>query len=305
MPGGGSRPGEHRGGRQKGVPNKLTLAMRGEQFITSTKANDPISVDILENLMRVFMAIAKKYAPEPSENPPVLDGKPESESALLAWNMRLAHFERWAIHARDTAARLAPYETPTLRALAVSNMREADDDDDGLILHTVEEVRDHLITKGVPPDHFARALLGPPQTIVDIEEQEQEQKQKAAAEKAEIAWLNLPDNRTRPGRKQTRRLTQHRPGRAFEGTNGSSFSGRQRGQPHRATGTLPRYCRRQRQEQQAASTTTSTTQGWRHYRACAEAGEAEPCRRAIRRFGTTTDRTRWIASSGISWRWPC
>ena len=32
-------------------------------------------------------------------------------------------------------------------------------------MHTIEQVREQLILRGVPPDQLARALLGPPPMI--------------------------------------------------------------------------------------------------------------------------------------------
>src|SRR5262245_61250470 len=111
MPRGGSKPGERRGGRKKGTPNKATLekALIAERDLTEAKAHRrPLGKEVLEHYMHIFAEIAdSERAAVLAENP---ENSPEHE----------ARFERFARYAVDCAHKLAPYQSPTFRAVVVA-----------------------------------------------------------------------------------------------------------------------------------------------------------------------------------------
>jgi hypothetical protein len=49
-------------------------------------------------------------------------------------------------------------------------MTDSDDDEDVVVLHTIKDVREQLLLKGVPPERLARALLNEPPTMIEHEE---------------------------------------------------------------------------------------------------------------------------------------
>ena len=96
----GARPGERRGGRAKGTPNKMTvekmrLAMLAVADTGSTKA-----VDVLGRVISEAYAMCQKYGPTGSEY----------DDELYRKYLRLT---------AETAGRLAPYQTPQLTTLRV------------------------------------------------------------------------------------------------------------------------------------------------------------------------------------------
>lgn len=174
MPRGGSRPGERRGGRQKGTPNKrsLRLGLRAEAELTQARAAARadgkellLAKDVLDNLMAVFLTIARRYAPQPGEAPPAPPEDRADEAAVRrweeetrAWERRIARFERWALHARETAAKLAPYQSATFRAIAIAPLRDERPEGEVEVIHTMEQLREQLVIRGVPPEQLARVL---------------------------------------------------------------------------------------------------------------------------------------------------
>jgi hypothetical protein len=97
----GARPGERRGGRAKGTPNKMTvekmrLAMLAVADTGSTKA-----VDVLGRVISEAYAMCQKFGPTGSEY----------DDELYRKYLRLT---------AETAGRLAPYQTPQLTTLRVS-----------------------------------------------------------------------------------------------------------------------------------------------------------------------------------------
>jgi hypothetical protein len=102
MSGGGSKPGERRGGRQKGTPNKATVerVLRAERAVAESKAaGRKLAVETLDHYMHDFLAIAAGFREHGD----------------------LAAFERWAVLAVQTAKDLAPYQSPKLSAVVVGS----------------------------------------------------------------------------------------------------------------------------------------------------------------------------------------
>jgi hypothetical protein len=118
MPRGGSKPGERRGGRKKGTPNKATLekALVAEHDLAEAKANGRrLGKEVLDHYMHVFAEIAD------SERSAALSDKPENSPE------HESRFERFARYAVDCAHKLAPYQSPTFKAIVVAPAEQASD----------------------------------------------------------------------------------------------------------------------------------------------------------------------------------
>jgi hypothetical protein len=111
MPRGGSKPGERRGGRQKGTPNKVTAeqALIAERVLAKAKVSGRrLGKEVLDYYMHVFAEIAD------AERAAALTEKPENARE------HEARFERFARYAIDCAHKLAPYQSPTFRAIQIA-----------------------------------------------------------------------------------------------------------------------------------------------------------------------------------------
>lgn len=118
MPGGGSKKGERRGGRQVGSLNKKTLerealllreaeARRAANAVAEHKAaNRKQGREVLYEFMMMFGGMAALYQP----NPPTHDRNP---------NENEERFRTYASLACDQAWRLAHWEAPKFKAIAV------------------------------------------------------------------------------------------------------------------------------------------------------------------------------------------
>lgn len=127
----GSKPGERRGGRPKGVPNKKTIerleaerierqvqselarrlkdADRAEKALEAAKARGKkLAKDVLAELMEAFYGVAAMYQPIPAGQiiPP---GRTPNEDK----------FEKWGRLTGEIAGKLAPFQSPTFRAIQV------------------------------------------------------------------------------------------------------------------------------------------------------------------------------------------
>lgn len=111
MPRGGSKPGERRGGRQKGTPNKVTAeqALSAERVLAKAKVSGRrLGKEVLDYYMHVFAEIAD------TERAAALTEKPENARE------HEARFERFAKYAIDCAQKLAPFQSPTFRAIQIA-----------------------------------------------------------------------------------------------------------------------------------------------------------------------------------------
>ena len=129
------------GGRAKGTPNKATVerALEAERALQKARANArPLAKEVLDNIMGICMNMAKRYASEPDEKP-----NPE----------KLNEFERWLKNALDAARWLAPFQSPTIKAILlpdqhlglVMELKSSD------LMKTIEE-------RGLPASVFGRDL---------------------------------------------------------------------------------------------------------------------------------------------------
>lgn len=106
---GGSKPGERRGGRQKGVPNKRTVLKREfveEQVRQIRQEGKKLPSEVLHDFMMLFMGMASHFQPRaPGQTP-----NPNEDRDL---------FYKSVDYVLEFATAAAPYFSPKLRALAV------------------------------------------------------------------------------------------------------------------------------------------------------------------------------------------
>jgi hypothetical protein len=96
------------GGRKKGTPNKATLekALAAEAELQKAKEEHrPLAKDVLDSLMGTFVNAALPYQPTKGQRM-----QPEQAD----------NYERWARLAMECAKALAPYQSPTFRAIVVA-----------------------------------------------------------------------------------------------------------------------------------------------------------------------------------------
>jgi hypothetical protein len=102
----GSNPGEHRGGRAAGTPNKFGI-VRAERLIAEGKK--PPAEELLSNAEKC-RAMAVFFAP----TRPNADGKEEPNPDHIE-----ERYGYWLAQERDALARAAPYFSPRLSAIAM------------------------------------------------------------------------------------------------------------------------------------------------------------------------------------------
>jgi hypothetical protein len=145
----GAKPGERRGGRQKGTRNRAELernliarnvaaamqAMNGErrlleakseaeaiaaekQIVEAKRKQIPLAKDAMATFLGIFMSRASFYnskgvEPDPADSTgkTLRDKNPHANESK---------FEKWAMRAVETAKALAPYQSPTYRAVLVA-----------------------------------------------------------------------------------------------------------------------------------------------------------------------------------------
>jgi hypothetical protein len=118
----------------------------------------------VEREHRKMQIVARKKgedAPKPTDADLSYDPKPEVQE-MRDWKRN--QFKMWANLAAAWAADLAPYQSPTFRAISISPVQD-DRPKGSVVMHTIEQVREQLILRGVPPDQLGRALIGPPAVI--------------------------------------------------------------------------------------------------------------------------------------------
>jgi hypothetical protein len=111
MPKGGSKPGERRRGRRKGTPNKATIekALIAARTVGEAKTSGKkLAQEVLEDLMHTFVSMAEHYKPTPPE---AEQQNPHADESM---------FVQYAKHVIDCAKSLAPYQSPTFRAVVVA-----------------------------------------------------------------------------------------------------------------------------------------------------------------------------------------
>jgi hypothetical protein len=127
-----ARPGERRGGRIKGVPNKTTIAALNKQKIIEKIAKETgtptavatavlakaadcrkLAMEELEEALPIIKSVVAHFQKAPFEA--VQAGGKATKATKAQWN----DFQDWLKLFLDTCVRLAPYQSPTFRAIAV------------------------------------------------------------------------------------------------------------------------------------------------------------------------------------------
>src|SRR5262245_7775867 len=122
----GSKPGEHRGGRQKGSLNKLPKGERALVKLDAAEAQvralraeglplDTLGKDRLTELDAWAHSMAQQFAPKKDEKTGRMERENEGDEARFMRFMKLCG---------EYAAARAPYESPRLAAVAVANKGE-------------------------------------------------------------------------------------------------------------------------------------------------------------------------------------
>lgn len=103
----GSKPGERRGGRKKGVPNKATKAREAEIAKKRAAEGQQLAKDVLAAAMNAYLTLADKY--DPASGNQIGDE---------------AKFDRYLSKAAAIAADLAPYESSKLQSTTIIGDRD-------------------------------------------------------------------------------------------------------------------------------------------------------------------------------------
>ena len=103
MPRGGSKPGERRGGRQKGTPNKLSIGRMKAQLAVSAPEFDPY--DQLEIIAKTFLERARAERRRDKPNMRLVDDLLDRAARVLRY--------------------MVPYTRPRLTAMKVSGDQDA------------------------------------------------------------------------------------------------------------------------------------------------------------------------------------
>ena len=113
-----AQKGQRFGGRTKGIPNKKTIeaAEKMRRDLVDAKVSGrKLAKETLDDLVVVFMGMTAAYQPAPAGQ--VKPGANEEK------------FEKWARLAMEAAKALAPYQSPTFRAIVVAPPPQEQDDE--------------------------------------------------------------------------------------------------------------------------------------------------------------------------------
>lgn len=97
----GSKPGERRGGRKPGVPNKVTLFREAETVAKQHASGMKLGKEIMQEAANYFLNLAAKYQ--------IIGDTPDEKK-----------FHEYLKTAALIAKDLAPYESPRLATITVS-----------------------------------------------------------------------------------------------------------------------------------------------------------------------------------------
>jgi hypothetical protein len=105
----GSRPGERRGGRKSGIPNRSTTERL--EIARLAAAQGKLGKEVLEELMVLFKDMALELQPESRE-----------AKRFAAWlkSSKEAQFHKYASLAVKAAKDLADFQSPKFKAIEVS-----------------------------------------------------------------------------------------------------------------------------------------------------------------------------------------
>jgi hypothetical protein len=120
--------------------------------------------------MEYFIGIAFKYAKayELTDADLSYDNRPDIKEER---DWKRHQFQVWARLAMSWAADLAPYQSPTFRAISISHQTDDSQKDRGTtVLHSLDQVRQLLLSRGVSPEQFGRALIEPMPPLIEHED---------------------------------------------------------------------------------------------------------------------------------------
>jgi hypothetical protein len=110
----GVKPGERRGGRKKGTPNKATRerALLAKRVLEEQRGQPgrKLAREVLDDFMHLFTGMAAVYQPLPPGAVPGAHQQPDERKFL-----------EYAKLAIDTAAQLAAFQSPKLKAVLTTN----------------------------------------------------------------------------------------------------------------------------------------------------------------------------------------
>jgi hypothetical protein len=119
-----------------------------------------LAKDIIEEFMQTALQYARHYALDEKDL-----GFSDVEATQDKRDWKRNQFKGWARLAVAWAADLAPYQSPTYRAISISTKDDSRKDRGTTVLHTIEQVKEQLLLRGVSPDQFARALMQKPKLL--------------------------------------------------------------------------------------------------------------------------------------------
>lgn len=110
----GAAPGERRGGKAKGTPNKATVARAVQaeaDVIKHQVSGKKLAKDMLDDYMLAFHAVAASYQRSLAD---------AFQAGVKPAQADLDAFMKWGELVVDTAAQLAKYQSPTFKAIQVN-----------------------------------------------------------------------------------------------------------------------------------------------------------------------------------------
>jgi hypothetical protein len=165
----GAKKGERRGGRQKGSKNKRNVEREHRMLQEAVRREGgdmpPLAKDIVEEFMQTALRYARYYALE--EKDLDLSASP-NEQIKRDWKRN--QFKGWARLAVTWATDLAPYQSPTFRAISISHQVDENENRGTTVLHSLDQVKQLLLSRGVSPEQFGRALIEPMPPMIEHED---------------------------------------------------------------------------------------------------------------------------------------
>ena len=126
-----------------------------------------LAKEVIEQFMQIAVGYAQAYALTEADL-----GFSDKEATQNKRDWKRNQFKGWARLAVAWAADLAPYQSPTYRAISISTKGDDRKDRGTTVLHTIEQVKEQLLLRGVSPDQFARALMQKPRLLEHDEDKD-------------------------------------------------------------------------------------------------------------------------------------
>lgn len=165
MPRGGKRPNS---GRPPGSRNKRNQEREHRKLQAVARQHGAelpgLAKDLIEEFMQQAAAYARHYALSKQDLEFADQDKVQNKR-----DWKRAQFKTWARLAVSWAADLAPYQSPTYRAISIATKEDDQVDRGTTVIHTIEDLRAQLMLHGVSPDQLGRALLEQEQQMLEHE----------------------------------------------------------------------------------------------------------------------------------------